>query len=83
MNPDRPIKIHIIIKVVKFKEKILKAAREKQTAFFFFFFNKGTPIMASAALSKEMLQARKEWKDTCKILEGKILQPRSLYPARL
>ena len=37
MNPDRPIKIHIIIKVVKFKEKILKAAREKQTAFFFLF----------------------------------------------
>ena len=37
MNPDRPIKIHIIIKVIKFKEKILKAAREKQTPFFFFF----------------------------------------------
>jgi len=68
---------------MKFKEKILKAAREKQTAFFIFFFNKGTSIMASATLSTEMLQARKEWKDTRKILEGKILQPRSLYPARL
>ena len=30
-----------------------------------------------------MLQARKEWQDIFKVLKGKNLQPRILYPARL
>ena len=33
--------------------------------------------------NKEMLQARREWQDTFKVLRGKNLQPRILYPARL
>ena len=30
-----------------------------------------------------MLQARKEWQDIFKVLKGKNLQPRLLYPARI
>ena len=31
----------------------------------------------------ETLQPRREWQDICKVLKGKILQPRLLYPARI
>ena len=34
-------------------------------------------------LSAETLQARKEWQDIFKVLKGKNLQPRLLYPARI
>ena len=34
-------------------------------------------------LSAETLQARREWQDIFKVLKGKNLQPRSLYPARI
>jgi len=30
-----------------------------------------------------MLQARREWKNTFKVLKGKNVQPRILYPAKL
>ena len=33
--------------------------------------------------STEMLQARREWHDILKVMKGKKLQPRILYPARL
>ena len=33
--------------------------------------------------SVESFQARKEWHDIVKVLNGKNLQPRILYPARL
>ena len=29
------------------------------------------------------MQARREWQDTFKVLKGKNLQPRLLYPARI
>ena len=47
---------HIIITLPKIqdKEKILKAAREKQTVTY-----KGVPIRLSAAFSKETLQKRR------------------------
>ena len=63
---------------VKNKERILKAAREKQRVIY-----KGIPIRLSAAFSAETLQARREWHDVFKVLKGKNLQPRILYPARL
>ena len=44
---------------------------------------KGTPIRLSADFSTETLQARKEWLDIFKVMKGKNLQPRILYPARL
>ena len=70
---------HILIKLsnIKYKEKILKAAREKQHITY-----KGIPIRLTADLSAETLQARREWQDTFKVMKGKNLQPRLLYPAR-
>ena len=52
MNPKRPTPKHIIIKMpnVKYKERILKAAREKQLVTY-----KGAPIRISADFSKETL----------------------------
>ena len=34
-------------------------------------------------MSAETLQARREWHDIFKVMKGKKLQPRILYPARL
>ena len=67
---------------VKDKERILKAAREKQRVTY-----KGTSISLSADFSKETLQARRERQDIFQVLKNcqawKKLQPRILYPARL
>ena len=63
---------------VKDKERILKTAREKQSINY-----KGTPIRLSADFSTETLQARREWQDIYKVMKGKKLQPRILYPARI
>ena len=63
---------------VKDKERILKAARERQSVNY-----KGTPIKLSADFSTETLQARREWQDIFKVLKEKTLQPRILYPARI
>ena len=55
-DPKRTTLRHIIIKMpkVKDKERILKAAREKQRVTY-----KGVPI--SADCSKENLQGRRDW----------------------
>jgi len=67
LNPNRPISRHIIIKMAKVnaKERILKAAREKQNVNY-----KGTPIRLSADFSTETLQARREWQEIFKVLKG-------------
>ena len=59
---------HILIKLTKtkHKERILKAAREKQQVTY-----NRNPIHLTADLSAETLQARREWQDTFKILKGK------------
>ena len=44
---------------------------------------KGVPIRQSANSSKETLQARRGWKEVFKIMKGKGLHPRLLYPAKL
>ena len=44
---------------------------------------KGTPIRFTADFSAETLQARREWHDILKVMKGKKLQPRLLYPARI
>ena len=44
---------------------------------------KGNPMCLTADLSAETLQARWEWQDIFKVLKGKNLQPRLLYPARI
>ena len=44
---------------------------------------KRNPIYLTADLSAETLKARREWQDIFKVLEGKNLQPRLLYPERI
>ena len=80
INPKRNTPRHILIKLTKtkHKERILKATREKQQVTY-----KGNPIHLIADLSVEILQARREWQDIFKVLKGKNLQPRLLYPARM
>ena len=63
---------------MKHKERILKAANEKQQVTY-----KGNPISLTADLSTETLQARRECQDIFKVLKGKNVQPRLLYPARI
>ena len=55
-DPKRPTPRHIIIKMpkVKYKERTLKVAREKQIVTY-----KGTPIRLAAYFSKETMQDRK------------------------
>ena len=78
INPRRNTPRHILIKLTetKHKERILKTAREKQQVTY-----KGKPIPLTVDLSAETLEARREWQD--KVLKGKNLQPRLLYPGRI
>ena len=80
INPRRNMLRHILIKLTKtkHKERILKAAREKQQVTY-----KGNTIHLTADLSAETLQARREWQDIFKVLKGKNLQPRLLYLVRI
>ena len=73
ISPRRNTSRHILIKlkVTKHKERILKAAREKQQVTY-----KGNPIYSTTDLAAANLQARREWKDIFKVLKGKNLQPR-------
>ena len=79
-NPKRPPARHIITKMAKLqdKERILKAAREKQEVPY-----KGAPIRLATDFSMEKLQARREWQKIFQVMRSRGLQPRLLYPARL
>ena len=79
-KPKRPTARHIIIQMAKFqdKERILKAAREKQEVTY-----KGAPIRLAGDFSMEMLQDRREWQKIFQVMRTKGLQPRLLYPTRL
>ena len=80
MDPKRTIPRHIISKIpkVRDKERILKAAREKQKVT-----HKGVLIRLSADFSKETLQARRDCQEAFKVIKSKDLQPGLLYPAKL
>ena len=69
INPRRNMPKHILIKLTKteHKERILKAAREKQQVTY-----KGNSICLTADLSTETLHASREWQDIFKVLKGKI-----------
>ena len=79
-KPKEKLPRHILIKSTKtkHKERILKAAREKQQITY-----KGNPTRLTADLSAETLKARREWQDIFKVLKQKNLQPRWLYLARI
>ena len=44
---------------------------------------KGTPIRITADLAIETLQFRREWQNKLKVMKGKNLKPRLLYPTRI
>ena len=69
INPRRNTPRHILIKLTKtkHKERILKAAREKQQVTY-----RGNPIHLTCDLSAETLQARRGWQDIFKVLKRKI-----------
>ena len=71
---------HTVIKLTKIrdKEKLLKATREKRQITY-----KGTPIRLTADFSAETLQTKREWHEIFKMMKGKNLKPRLLYPARI
>ena len=70
--------IIITLPKIKDKERILKAAREKETVTY-----KEGPIRLLADFLKETLQARRGWKEVFKVMKGKDLHPRLLYPVEL
>ena len=73
LDPRRNTPRHIIITLAKIKDKerILKAAREKERVTY-----KGVCIRLSADFSKEALQARRGWKVVFQVMKGKDLHPR-------
>ena len=80
INPRRNMPRQILIKLTKtkHKERILKAAREKQQVTY-----KGNPIGLTADLSAETPQSRRQWQNIFKLVKGKNQQPRLLYLARI
>ena len=80
LDPRKHTPRYIIITLpkIKDKERILEAAREKESVTY-----KGVPIRLSADFSKESLQARRGWKELFKVMKGKDLYPRLLCPAKL
>ena len=80
LDPRKHTSRHIIITLpkIKKKERIIKAAKEKETANY-----KGVPIILSADFSKETLQARRGWKEVFEVMKVKDLHPRLLCPAKL
>ena len=79
INPRQNTPKHILIKLtkIKHKEKILKAAREKQQIT-----RKGIFIRITAHFSIEILQVRREWQNIIKVMKEKNLQPRITVPSK-
>ena len=79
-DPRKHTPRHIIITLSKIrdKERILKAVRGKKTVTY-----KGVPVRLSPDFSKESLQLGRGWKQVFKVMKGKDLHARSLYPAKL
>ena len=71
-NPSINTQRHILMKLTKIKqkEKILKAAREKQQIT-----QKGILIRVIANFSIETIQIRREWQDIREVMKEKNLQP--------
>ena len=80
LDPRKHTPRHSIITLpkIKDKERILKAAREKETVTY-----KGVPIRLSGDFSKQTFQARRGCKEIFQVMKGKDQHPRLLYPAKL
>ena len=70
LGPRRNTPRHIIITLGEQKERILEAAREKETVTY-----KGVAIRLSADFAKETLQARRGWQEVFQIMKDKDLHP--------
>ena len=68
LDPRKHTPRHTIITLPKMKdeERILKAARERDTVTY-----KGVPIRLSSAFSKETLQARRGWQEVFQVMKYK------------
>ena len=68
LDPKKTTPRHIISKMpkIKDKERIFKAARERQRGTY-----KGVPIRPSAHFLKETLQARWDWQEVFKLRKSK------------
>ena len=73
LDPRKHKSKHILITLpkIKHKERILEAAREKDTVTY-----KGVPIRLSADFSKETLPARRGWQEVFQVMKSKVLHPR-------
>ena len=78
LRRNTPMRITITLAKIKDKERILKAAREKERVTY-----KGVPIRPSADFSRQSLQARSSWKEVFEVMKGQDLHPRLLYPTKL
>ena len=77
LDPRKNTPRNITLPKIK-EERILKAEREKETVTY-----KGVPTRLLADFFKEILQARRGWKEVFEVMKGKDLHPRLLYPAKL
>ena len=68
MDPKKTTPRHMIIKMpkIKDKERISKAAREKERVTY-----RGVSIRLPADFSKETLQARRGWQEVFQVMKGK------------
>ena len=80
MDVKRPTPRHIMIKMpkVKDKERILKAAREKQLVTY-----RRVPIRLSADFSKETLQTRRNWQQIFKGMKSRDLPVKIALPSKV
>ena len=66
MNPKRTTPRHTVITIAPVKERILKAAREKQVIT-----QAGTPLRLSPDFSAETLWAKRKWHNIVKMMKRK------------
>ena len=73
LDPRRNTPRHMVIKLpkIKDKERVLKAAREKERVTY-----EAVPIRLLTDFSKETLQGRRGWKEVFKVMKGRNLHPR-------
>ena len=68
MNTKRPTQRHIIIKMLKVKDKEnIKSSKRKAVTY------RGIPISLSVYFSKETWQGRRNWQEVFKVMKSKHL----------
>ena len=80
INPRRNMPRHILIKLTKTEtqRKNIKSSKKKATSNI-----QGKPHTFNSWSFSRNSAGQREWQDIFKVLRGKNLQPRLLYPARI